>query len=162
MWCDDYNKVLRRYKMSQQNELFVILDSINKTKSELDLPQESFDKNAFMVNRFLSYHRDALYFSHEMSMPFCPCSWRSQYFWSGFFRLLFLRVDCDCNRPSFLATVFYDASSFNGDLNQWDVAKVTDMSWSKSIRIVENDLTWCEVMLLWLEGLLGVLGLVVM
>ena len=53
----------------------------------------------------------------------------------------FLRVDCECNRPSFLATVFADASAFDGDLSQWDVAKVTDMSWSKSIRIVENDLT---------------------
>ena len=57
------------------------------------------------------------------------------------FRLLFMRVDCECNRPSFLATVFYQASAFDGDLSQWDVAKVTDMSASKSIRIVENDLT---------------------
>ncbi len=54
---------------------------------------------------------------------------------------LFLRVDCECNRPSCLATVFGSAYSFNGDLNQWDVAKVTDMNSSKSIRIVENDLT---------------------
>ena len=59
----------------------------------------------------------------------------------GFFRLLFLRVDCECNLPSFLATVFLSASAFNGDLSQWDVAKVTDMSNSKSIRIFENDLT---------------------
>ena len=57
------------------------------------------------------------------------------------FRLLFLRVDCECNRPSFLATVFGDATKFNGDLNQWDVAKVTAMSASKLIRLVENDLT---------------------
>ena len=56
------------------------------------------------------------------------------------FRLLFLRVDCECNRPSFLATVF-SGSAFNGDLNQWDVAKVTTMDWSKSIRIVKDDLT---------------------
>ncbi len=43
----------------------------------------------------------------------------------------------------FLATVFYGAEAFNGDLNQWDVAKVTSFNWewSKSIRIVENDLT---------------------
>jgi surface protein len=54
--------------------------------------------------------------------------------------LLFLRVDCECNRLSFLATVFANASAFNGDLSQWDVATVTDMSWSKSIRIGENDL----------------------
>ena len=54
---------------------------------------------------------------------------------------LSVRVDCECNRPSFLATVFFDASAFNGDLNQWDVAKVTTMSSSKSTRIVENDLT---------------------
>ena len=41
----------------------------------------------------------------------------------------------------FLATVFYSASIFNGDVNQWDVAKVTDMNSSKSIRMLENDLT---------------------
>jgi hypothetical protein len=44
----------------------------------------------------------------------------------------------------FLATVFQSAqntaNAFNGDLNQWDVAKVTNMAASKSIRIVENDL----------------------
>ena len=57
------------------------------------------------------------------------------------FRLLFMRVDIECKRPAFLATVFYQASTFDGDLSQWDVAKVTSMSWSKSIRIVENDLT---------------------
>ncbi len=57
------------------------------------------------------------------------------------FRLLFSRIDCECKWPSFLATVFAEASAFNGDLSQWDVAKVTDMSGSKSIRIVENDLT---------------------
>ena len=57
------------------------------------------------------------------------------------FRLLFLRVDCECNRPFFLATVFYSASAFNGDINQWDVAKVTTMYQSKSIRILYNDLT---------------------
>ena len=51
--------------------------------------------------------------------------------------LLFLRVDCECNRPPLFATVFYDASAFNGDLNQWDVANVTDMFQSKSIRMLE-------------------------
>jgi surface protein len=40
---------------------------------------------------------------------------------------------------SFHATVFYGASAFNGDLNQWDVAEVTIMSGSKSIRILEKD-----------------------
>jgi surface protein len=44
--------------------------------------------------------------------------------------------------------VFEDASAFNEDLSQWDVAKVTTMGRSKSIRIVENDLTWRELMLL--------------
>ncbi len=34
------------------------------------------------------------------------------------------------------ATVFFSASAFNGDLHQWDVAEVTDMYRSKSIRIV--------------------------
>jgi surface protein len=43
----------------------------------------------------------------------------------------------------FLAAVFYQASAFNGDLNQWNVAKVTTMSNSKSIRIVENDVNSC-------------------
>ena len=62
----------------------------------------------------------------------------------------------------FLATVFYNANAFNGDLNQWDVAKVTTMSYRKSIRIVENDLTWRELKLLRLGGSVGVLGLVVM
>ena len=42
----------------------------------------------------------------------------------------------------FLATVFY--SAFNGDLNQWDVAKVTDMSVSKSISVLEKDLAGRE------------------
>jgi surface protein len=46
-----------------------------------------------------------------------------------------LRVDCECNRPSFLATVFDRCSAFNGDLNQWDVAKVTTMQISKSVHI---------------------------
>ncbi len=55
--------------------------------------------------------------------------------------LLFLRVDCECNRPSFLAAVFRSVSAFNSDLNQWDVAKVTTMQSSKPIRISKNDLT---------------------
>ncbi len=57
------------------------------------------------------------------------------------FRLLFLRVDCECNRPSYLATVFFRVYAFNGDLSRWNVAKVTSMSQSKSKRIMENDLT---------------------
>jgi surface protein len=67
----------------------------------------------------------------------------SQYFDQGssVFCLLFLCVDCECHRPSFLVAVFEEAFAFNGDLNEWDVAKVTDMSYSKSIRILENDLT---------------------
>ncbi len=56
------------------------------------------------------------------------------------FRLLFLCVDCECNRPSFLATVFAGASAFNGDLSQWDVASVTNMINSESMLIFENDL----------------------
>ncbi len=57
-----------------------------------------------------------------------------------------LRVDCECNRPSFLATVFYQASAFNGDLNQWDVAKVTTMRSSKLMHILEKSGAWvgCE------------------
>ncbi len=51
------------------------------------------------------------------------------------------RAYCECNPPSMLATVFYMAEAFKGDLNQWNVAKVTDMSSSKSIRIVANNLT---------------------
>ncbi len=73
--------------------------------------------------------------------------WAVTVFWSGFLRFLLLRFDCECNRPSFLATVFNGASVFNGDLDQWDVTAVTDMSYSKSIRILANDLTWrdCRV-----------------
>ena len=41
----------------------------------------------------------------------------------------------------FLATVFSDAAAFNGDMSKWDVAQVTDMSASKSICILEDDLT---------------------
>ncbi len=69
-------------------------------------------------------------------------------FLSGFFRLLFLRVDCECNQPSFFATVFHVASTFNGNLSKWDVANVNSMPHSKLIRIVENDLTCRELMLL--------------
>jgi hypothetical protein len=39
------------------------------------------------------------------------------------------------------ATVFVGASVFNGDLNQWDVAEVTNMQGSKLIRILTNALT---------------------
>jgi hypothetical protein len=53
---------------------------------------------------------------------------------------------CECNRHSFLATVFESASVFYGDLSHeglslWDVAKVTTMLNRKSIRILENDVT---------------------
>jgi surface protein len=67
--------------------------------------------------------------------------WTVTVFDQCFFRLLFLNVDCDCNRSSVHPTVFNSASAFNGDLNQWDVAKVTTMKGGKSIRIEENDLT---------------------
>ena len=73
----------------------------------------------------------------------------------GFFRPVFLRVDCECNRPSFLATVFESASAFNGDLSQWDVTKVTTMYASKLIRILENALTGRELMLYCFEGSVG-------
>jgi surface protein len=52
---------------------------------------------------------------------------------------LFLCVDFECNRDSLLATVFSGCYEFNGDLNQWDVAEVTTMERSKSIRILEKD-----------------------
>ena len=64
-----------------------------------------------------------------------------EYFDQGSSAFLFLRADCECNRPSVLATVFESASAFNGDLNNWDVATVSDMSGSKSLRIVVNDLS---------------------
>jgi surface protein len=41
----------------------------------------------------------------------------------------------------FLATVFSNAHAFNEDLSQWDVAKVTDTSLSKSICILESEST---------------------
>jgi hypothetical protein len=77
------------------------------------------------------------------------------------FCLLFLRVDCECNRASFLATVFFEASAFNGDLNQWDVAKVTSMHQSKSIHILENALTWRSTYIV-IGGFSRGLGLMVM
>jgi hypothetical protein len=84
----------------------------------------------------------------------------SQYFGQGSsFLLLSLRVDCECNRPSFLGTVFSQASAFNGDLSQWHVAKVADMSQSKSIRLLENGLTRLELVLLWLALTVNAIGL---
>ncbi len=98
----------------------------------------------------------------EWCLSIFACFGLFEYFDQGSsFRYLYSRVDCECNRPSFLATVFYNASAFNGDLSRWDVATVTDMFGSKSTRLVENDLTWRELMLLWLEGSVGGLGLVV-
>jgi hypothetical protein len=38
-------------------------------------------------------------------------------------------------------TVLEKAFAFNRDLNQWDVAKVTNMYASKSVHILKNDLT---------------------
>jgi surface protein len=67
---------------------------------------------------------------------------------SSSFQFLFLRIDCECNRPSFLAPVFHTTSVFNGDLSLWNVEKVTNMQESKSVRIVNNDLTRRELMLL--------------
>ncbi len=56
----------------------------------------------------------------------------------SFDRVVFLRVDCECNRPSFLTIVFSRANVFNGDLNKWDVSEVADMAYSKLIRIAWN------------------------
>ena len=39
--------------------------------------------------------------------------------------------------------MFYDARAFNGDLSQWDVAKVTTMQSGKSISILEKDCGLC-------------------
>ena len=82
---------------------------------------------------------DVCIYVEECCLPSVGC-------WSILIRVLpsafvFLRVDCECNRPSFLATVFDAASAFNGDLSQWNVAKVTTMLQSKSIQIEEKDLT---------------------
>jgi surface protein len=57
----------------------------------------------------------------------------------------FLALDCECNRSSFCTTVFLEARAFEGDLSLWNVANVTNMEQSKSISIVENDLTWREL-----------------
>ncbi len=62
------------------------------------------------------------------------------------FLVRFLWFPCEIFRCSPSATVFYSASAFNGDLSVWDVAKVTTMYQSKSIRILYNDLTWRELM----------------
>jgi hypothetical protein len=58
------------------------------------------------------------------------------------FGLLSLRVECECNRSSFLATVFHSASAFNGNVNQWNVANVNTMGLSESICIMGNGLTY--------------------
>ncbi len=51
--------------------------------------------------------------------------WFSQYFYQGSsFRLLFLRVDYACNRPSFLATVFLDTKV--------DTSSICGYSWHRS------------------------------
>jgi hypothetical protein len=49
---------------------------------------------------------------------------------------LFLHVTVHVIGLLVFATVFWDAFAFNGDLNLWNVAKLTDTSGSKSIRIV--------------------------
>ena len=87
----------------------------------------------------MGWWSDVCIYLEECCLPSLGC-------WNILVRVLpsafvFLRVDCECNRPSFLATVFAGASAFDGDLSQWDVASVTDMNASKSTRIVENDLT---------------------
>ncbi len=44
--------------------------------------------------------------------------------------------------PSFLATVFCSNTVFNGEVNMWDVSKVTNLYAGRSIRMFENDFTW--------------------
>jgi hypothetical protein len=44
---------------------------------------------------------------------------------SQFFRFLFLRVNCECNRPSFLPTVFYQASKYK-------TSSICGYSWHRS------------------------------
>ena len=58
----------------------------------------------------------------------------------GFFHLLFLRVDCECNRPSFGSCLI----------------RVTSMHDIKSIRMFEDDVTWLEHALVIEGGFLGV------
>ena len=57
----------------------------------------------------------------------CCFRWAVRVFSSGFssFRLLFLRVDCECNGPSFLATVFNYASKFS-------TSSICGYSWHRS------------------------------
>ncbi len=81
--------------------------------------------------------------------------WAVTVLWSGFFCLLYLRVDCECKWPSFLATVFRD-SYFNGDLSQWNVAKVTTMEYSKSQLMFEDDVAWPEHAIVVQGGSFGV------
>ncbi len=56
----------------------------------------------------------------------------------------FYCVDCEWKLPSFFATAFYQVSVFNSDISKWDTSKVTTMENCKSLRIIENDLTWRE------------------
>ncbi len=83
----------------------------------------------------LGWWRECL--SFEESFAFFGLS---QYY---LIRGFFLRAFCSCALTVHViglivfATVFERASAFvNGDLNQWDVAKVTSLYASKSIRIV--------------------------
>ena len=47
----------------------------------------------------------------------------------------------DVSKVTTMWDTFRKASVFNSDISSWDVSKVTTMRNSKSIRIVENDLT---------------------
>jgi surface protein len=38
-------------------------------------------------------------------------------------------ADCKCSLPSFLATVFYNATNFTSDLSTWDVSRVAGMAY---------------------------------
>jgi hypothetical protein len=69
----------------------------------------------------------------------------SQYYDQGSSAFFSCALTVNVIGPCFLATVFYQASAFNGDLYKWNVAEVTTMYQSKSIRIAENDLTSREL-----------------
>jgi surface protein len=53
----------------------------------------------------------------------------------------------DVSRVTTMSNTFRKSSAFNSDISKWDVSRVTNMRNSKSIRILENDLTWRNMLL---------------
>ncbi len=82
-----------------------------------------------------------------VAVYFIIFSWDSRMTFYAFCSVILFHFEC--YRPSFLAAVFYYASAFNGNIQQWNVANVVNtLDYSKSICMLENDLTRLGLMLL--------------